>query len=70
MMNAREVVSKITSNGGYFVRQRGSHALYRAQRGALVAQTVVAMHPGDIPKGTLRAIERDLEPVFEKGWLR
>lgn len=27
-------------------------------------------HPGDIPAGTLRSIERDLEPVLGKGWLR
>jgi len=32
--------------------------------------TTVAQHAGDIPAGTLRAIERDLEPAFGKGWLR
>jgi len=30
----------------------------------------VAQHTGDIPVGALRAIERDLEPAFGKGWLR
>jgi len=32
--------------------------------------TTVPQHAGDIPSGTLRAIERDLEPAFGKGWLR
>ena len=36
----------------------------------LVARTTIALHPGDIRPGTLRAIERDLEPVFGKGWLK
>jgi hypothetical protein len=40
-----------------------------AGRQAAVA-TTVAQHTGDIPAGTLRAIERDLEPAFGKGWLR
>lgn len=34
------------------------------------ASTTVAQHPGDIPTGTLRAIERDLEPAFGPNWLR
>lgn len=37
-----------------------------------IAETfrTVAQHIGDIPAGTLRAIERDLEVAFGKGWLR
>jgi hypothetical protein len=34
------------------------------------AATTVAQHPGDIPVGTLRAIERDMVSVFGEGWLR
>jgi predicted RNA binding protein YcfA (HicA-like mRNA interferase family) len=55
--------------------QVGSHRRYMvsytdaAGRQAAVA-TTVAQHTGDIPAGTLRAIERDLEPAFGKGWLR
>ena len=30
----------------------------------------VAQYAGDVRPGTLRAIERDLEPVFGKGWLK
>lgn len=57
------------------IRQVGSHRRYvvtyidSAGRDATVA-TIVAQHPGDIPAGTLRAIERDLEPALGKGWLR
>jgi predicted RNA binding protein YcfA (HicA-like mRNA interferase family) len=69
-MRAREVVTRIESLGGYFVRQRGSHALYRAEGIGVRVQTSVPMHTGDVPRGTLRAIERDLEPAFGKGWLR
>lgn len=31
--------------------------------------TTVAQHPGAIPAGTLRAIERDLAPAFGPAWL-
>ncbi len=57
------------------IRQAGSHRRYvvtytdAAGRETTVA-TTVPQHAGDIPAGTLRAIERDLEPAFEEGWLR
>jgi predicted RNA binding protein YcfA (HicA-like mRNA interferase family) len=56
-------------------RQVGAHrryvATYTGPTGRQVTvMTTVAQHPGDIPAGTLRAIERDLEPAFGKGWLR
>ena len=41
-----------------FVRQRGSHAFYRHPDGRA---TVVPMHRGDLPKGTIREIIRDTE---------
>ena len=74
-MRAREVNRRIERLGGMMVRQVGSHRRYvatctdAAGREATVA-TTVAQHAGDIPAGTLRAIERDLEPAFGKGWLR
>lgn len=52
--------------GGVQVRRKGSHAIYRTPGGC---QTVVPMHAGDIPAGTLRAIERQLERCLGKGWL-
>jgi predicted RNA binding protein YcfA (HicA-like mRNA interferase family) len=57
------------------VRQVGSHRPYvvtyadAAGREATVA-TTVPQHPGDIPAGTLQAIERDLEAALGRGWLR
>ena len=69
-MKAREVNREIESRGGEFARQRGSHRMYVATRNGVTARTTVPQHSGDIPIGLLRAIERDLEPIFGKGWLR
>lgn len=75
MVSAREVNRRVERLGGKMIRQVGSHRRYvvtyidSAGRDATVA-TIVAQHPGDIPAGTLRAIERDLEPALGKGWLR
>jgi len=71
----RDVIRIIERNGAVLLRQRGSHRQYEARMNnaggtELVARTTIAQHPGDIRPGTLRAIERDLEPVFGKGWLR
>jgi predicted RNA binding protein YcfA (HicA-like mRNA interferase family) len=68
------VVKRVVKLGGVVAGQRGSHAKfvarYPAEDGtAGVVQTSVPMHPGDIPTGTLRKIERDLEPAFGEGWL-
>lgn len=52
------------------VRQRGSHRRWQltATDGAVVYATV-PNHPGkDIPPGTLRNIEKQLEPALGKGW--
>ncbi|MGH9278196.1 MAG: type II toxin-antitoxin system HicA family toxin [Acidimicrobiales bacterium] len=48
------------------VRQSGSHLIVRCG----TCQTVVPVHTGDLPNGTLRAIERDLAPCLGEGWLR
>ncbi|MEV0214387.1 type II toxin-antitoxin system HicA family toxin [Micromonospora sp. NPDC050695] len=73
-MRAREVNQRIEKLGGKETRQRGSHRRYEAsttRNGETVtARTTVAQHTGDIPNGTLRAIEKDMEPVFGEGWLR
>jgi predicted RNA binding protein YcfA (HicA-like mRNA interferase family) len=55
-------------------RQVGSHrryvVVYTTPSGTeATAATTVAQHSGDIPRGTLRAIEKDLEPAFGEGWL-
>lgn len=69
-MRAREVNRAIERRGGYTVRQVGSHRRYEAVTGDIKRQATVAQHPGGIPTGTLRKIEKDLEPVFGKGRLR
>lgn len=65
-MTAREVVKRIKSLGGTLTRQKGSHAKYATPGGCW---TIVPMHSGDIPLGTLRAIERDLAPCLGADWL-
>ena len=73
-VRAREVNREIERRGGHVVRQLGSHRRYRVDytrpegtEGRV--DTTVAQHPGDISRGTPRAIERDLEPALGKGWL-
>ena len=68
-MKAREVNRQIERLGGENVRQRGSHRLYRITNERGTAQTTVPQHNGDIPGGTLRAIEKQLEGVLGEGWL-
>ncbi|HEX9559824.1 MAG TPA: type II toxin-antitoxin system HicA family toxin [Candidatus Dormibacteraeota bacterium] len=51
------------------VRQQGSHMRIECDGGK--CKTTVPVHRGqDLPAGTLRAIERDLEPCLGKRWLR
>jgi predicted RNA binding protein YcfA (HicA-like mRNA interferase family) len=74
-MRAREVNRRIERLGGKMVRQVGSHRRYPAKyqdaegiEGRVA--TTVPQHQGDIPIGTLRAIEQDMKPAFGEGWLR
>jgi len=75
VVRAREVNRRIERLGGLMARQVGSHRRYvvtyrdAAGKEAHVA-TSVPQHKGDIPLGTLRAIERDLRPALGEGWLR
>lgn len=50
---AREALAKLQRAGFVIKRQSGSHVVLRHSDGR---QTYVAMHPGDIPTGTFRAI--------------
>ncbi len=56
-MTAAEVVKKLEASGWVLARQTGSHAHFMNPSRPTVLVTV-AMHPGDVPKGTLRNIER------------
>lgn len=75
VVRAREVSRRIERLGGVMARQVGSHRRYLvrytdAAGKQVTVATTVPQHKGDIPIGTLRAIERDLEPAFGRGWLR
>lgn len=51
------------------VRQQGSHVRVECEAGR--CRTTVPVHRGqDLPAGTLRAIERDLEPCLGRRWLQ
>lgn len=70
-MKAREVIKRITELGGHEVRQRGSHRRFEATDGVRTCQTTVPDHGGrDLGPGLVRAIERQLAPVFGERWLR
>jgi predicted RNA binding protein YcfA (HicA-like mRNA interferase family) len=70
-VRARAVNRAIERRGGVHVRTAGSHRWYRAvSTDGRTLGTAVPQHPGDIKPGTLRKIERELEPAFGKGWLR
>jgi predicted RNA binding protein YcfA (HicA-like mRNA interferase family) len=47
------------------VRQRGAHLFVRCGR----CSTVIPVHTGDLPPGTLRAIDADLALCLGEGWL-
>lgn len=66
-MTSQELRRILKRFGCVEVRQRGSHLVLRCGN----CQTVVPVHRGeDIPRGTLRGIERDLEACLGKGWLK
>ena len=67
-MTGRDVLKLIERAGCAQLRQRGSHVMVRCPGGC---QSVIPVHRGqDVPTGTLRSIERALEPCLGKGWLR
>ncbi len=55
----RQVVRALKRAGFEEHHQRGSHLYLRHPDSRLM--TSVPMHPGDLPKGTLRAILRQIE---------
>jgi predicted RNA binding protein YcfA (HicA-like mRNA interferase family) len=75
VVKAREVNRRIEELGGKMTRQRGSHRRYEmtyvdADGVSRTAFTTVQQHATrDIPRGTLGAIQRDLEAAFGERWL-
>ncbi|MGH7903854.1 MAG: type II toxin-antitoxin system HicA family toxin [Candidatus Dormibacteraceae bacterium] len=70
-MTGRQVLARVGRAGCEpgAVRQEGSHMRVACDHGR--CKTTVPIHRGqDLPPGTLRAIERDLEPCLGGRWLR
>jgi mRNA interferase HicA len=55
-MKPRELIKLLESNDFVFVRQSGSHAVYRKQGSKNI---IVPIHSKDIPTGTLHSILKD-----------
>lgn len=67
-MTGNDVVRRLLALGCRKVRQKGSHVRFVSPCGK--CHTTVPLHGNrDIATGTLRAIERDMEPCLGKGWL-
>lgn len=64
-MTARELLKLLRNLGCEELRQKGSHVIVRCGS----CNTTVPMHGGDIPRGTLGAIVRDLKPCLGERWL-
>ncbi|MFM7045458.1 MAG: type II toxin-antitoxin system HicA family toxin [Ilumatobacteraceae bacterium] len=66
-MTGYGVLRRLRALGCWPVLQRGSHVIVRCSGGC---QTVILVHTGrDVPAGTLRAIERALEPFLGGSWM-
>jgi predicted RNA binding protein YcfA (HicA-like mRNA interferase family) len=55
----KKLVKLLKQNGFVFIRQNGSHAIFRNDQKA--RKVVVPMHSKDIPTGTLHAILKDAD---------
>lgn len=55
-MSPAELIRVLEANGFEFVRAKGSHHILKNRSNGKM--TVVPMHKGDLPKGTLLAILR------------
>ncbi len=53
----KKLIRLLKKNGFYFVRQNGSHALFKNFK--TKNKVIVPIHSKDIPKGTLSAILKD-----------
>ena len=55
--SAREIIKKLNKGGFNFVRQNGSHALFRNFEKKITV--IVPIHTKNVPTGTARAILKD-----------
>lgn len=68
-MRATEITTTLAKAGATMIRQRGSHQRWRVTDRGVTSYTTVPMHRGDVPLGTVRQIEKDMERSLGKGWL-
>jgi len=65
-VTGKDLLRRLRDLGCVEARQVGSHVRVRCGK----CVTTVPVHAGqDLPPGTLRAIERDLEPCLGRRWL-
>jgi mRNA interferase HicA len=55
-MKPKELIKLLEKNGFVFVRQSGSHAIYRKTGSKII---VIPIHSKDIPTGTLNSLLKD-----------
>ena len=55
-MKAKELIKLLEKDGVVFVRQSGSHAIFKKSGNKII---VVPIHSKDIPTGTLNGILKD-----------
>lgn len=66
-MTSRELFKLLNRLGCELHRTgKGSHQVWTCGE----CRVSIPNHSGDIPKGTLRAIERALEPCLGKSWMK
>lgn len=56
-LTARQMIRVVERAGFGFHHQKGSHAYFRHVDGRW---TTVPVHPGDLPRGTMRSILKDI----------
>jgi predicted RNA binding protein YcfA (HicA-like mRNA interferase family) len=66
-VTSREVLRILKRLGCVELRQKGSHKFIVSPCGKCV--TTVTDHPGDMRKGTLHKIEKDMAPCLGNNWL-
>ena len=59
-MKPKELIKLLEKKDFMFVRQTGSHAIYKKKGFKII---VVPIHSRDIPKGTLNGILKDAELI-------
>lgn len=65
-LRVRDLLRILRRHGCLQLRQRGSHRIWACGR----CMTTIPGSDGEtIPTGTLKSIERDLDPCLGKGWL-